>query len=88
MESNTRLSTGRVVYGAKSDVSVNTSRSEAVASNRFAGGLLGGWSISGIVILQSGAPMTLIDRSGGSVYGFAAPATVTHFAQARDIKIW
>ena len=59
-----------------------------VRTNRFAGGLLGGWSISGIVILQSGAPMTLIDRSGGSVYGFAAPATVTHFAQARDIKIW
>src|SRR3989441_2867511 len=39
--------------------------------------LLRGWSISGIVIVQSGAPMSLIDRSGGSVYGFAGPATVT-----------
>ncbi len=39
--------------------------------------LLRGWSISGIVILQSGQPMSLIDRSGGSVYGFAGPATVT-----------
>jgi len=46
-------------------------------TNGFMGGLLGGWSISGIVIVQSGAPMTLIDRGGGSVYGFAAPATVT-----------
>jgi hypothetical protein len=40
-------------------------------------GLLRGWSISGILILQSGLPMSLIDRSGGSVYGFAGPATVT-----------
>ena len=39
--------------------------------------LLRGWSISGIVILQSGLPMSLIDRNGGGVYGFAAPATVT-----------
>jgi hypothetical protein len=39
--------------------------------------LLRGWSISGIVILQSGLPMSLIDRNGGSVYGFAGPATVT-----------
>ena len=41
------------------------------------GGLLEGWSISGIVIVQSGGPVSLIDRSGGSVYGFAGPATVT-----------
>jgi len=39
--------------------------------------VLQGWSISGIVILQSGLPMSLIDRNGGGVYGFAAPATVT-----------
>jgi len=48
-----------------------------VRTNGFAGGLLGGWSISGIVIVQSGGPISLIDRSGGSVYGFAGPATVT-----------
>ena len=46
-------------------------------TNGFMGGLLEGWSISGIVIVQSGGPMSLIDRSGGSVYGFAGPATVT-----------
>lgn len=36
-----------------------------------------GWSISGIVIVQGGTPMTLTDRNGGSVYGFAGTATVT-----------
>jgi hypothetical protein len=43
----------------------------------FARPLVGGWSISGIVIVQSGLPMSLIDKNGGSVYGFAGPATVT-----------
>jgi hypothetical protein len=46
-------------------------------TNGFVGGLLGGWSVSGIVIVQSGQPMSLTDRGGGSVYGFAGPATVT-----------
>ncbi len=43
----------------------------------FGGAMLGGWSISGIVIVQSGLPMSLTDRNGGSVYGFAGPATIT-----------
>jgi carboxypeptidase family protein len=43
----------------------------------FRGAMLGGWSISGIVIVQSGLPMSLTDRNGGSVYGFAGPATIT-----------
>ncbi len=46
-------------------------------TNGFTGELLRGWSISGVVIVQSGAPMSLVDRSGGSVYGFAGPATIT-----------
>ena len=46
-------------------------------TNGLTGDLLRGWSISGILIVQSGGPMSLIDRSGGSVYGFAGPATVT-----------
>ena len=49
----------------------------SLRTNGFTGGLLGGWSISGIVIVQSGTPMSLIDRGGGSVFGFAGPATVT-----------
>jgi hypothetical protein len=43
----------------------------------FSGALLGGWTVSGIVIIQSGTPMSLTDRKGGSVYGFAGPATIT-----------
>jgi hypothetical protein len=48
-----------------------------ISTNGFPGALLGGWSISGIVIVQSGIPMSLTDRKGGSVYGFAGPATIT-----------
>jgi hypothetical protein len=39
--------------------------------------LLKGWSLSGMVILQSGLPMTLADSNGGGVYGHAAVSTVT-----------
>jgi hypothetical protein len=48
-----------------------------LSATGFPGALLGGWSISGIVIVQSGTPMSLTDRKGGSVYGFAGPATIT-----------
>jgi hypothetical protein len=48
-----------------------------LGANGFQGTLLSGWSISGIVIVQSGTPMSLTDRKGGSVYGFAGPATIT-----------
>ena len=41
------------------------------------GALLKGWSVSGMVILQSGLPMTLTDSNGGGVYGHAATSTVT-----------
>ena len=41
------------------------------------GDLLGGWSASGIVIVQSGLPMTLTDPNGGAVYGRAGTSTVT-----------
>jgi hypothetical protein len=46
-------------------------------ANGFEGAMLRGWSISGIVIVQSGLPVSLTDRNGGSVYGFAAPTTIT-----------
>ena len=39
--------------------------------------LLNGWFTTGIVILQSGLPLTLTDPNGGTVYGEAAPSTVT-----------
>jgi Carboxypeptidase regulatory-like domain/TonB dependent receptor len=43
----------------------------------FLGAASRGWSISGIVIVQSGTPMTLTDKNGSAVYGFAGIATVT-----------
>jgi hypothetical protein len=46
-------------------------------SGRFRGVLFGGWSLSGILILQSGLPLTLTDPSGGSVYGRAGTSTIT-----------
>jgi hypothetical protein len=49
----------------------------SLRTNGLMGALLKGWSISGIVIIQSGSPMTLTDRSGGSVYGFAGASTIT-----------
>jgi Carboxypeptidase regulatory-like domain/TonB dependent receptor-like, beta-barrel len=43
----------------------------------IAGALSKDWTLAGIVIVQSGLPMTLVDPNGGSVYGRAAPSTVT-----------
>ena len=39
--------------------------------------LADGWSVAGIVIVQSGLPLTLTDPNGGSVYGRAGTPTVT-----------
>jgi hypothetical protein len=36
-----------------------------------------GWSITGIVLAQTGLPLTLTDPNGGAVYGRAATSTVT-----------
>ena len=43
----------------------------------FAGKVSSGWSLAGIVIVQSGLPMTLIDPNAGGVYGHAATSTIT-----------
>jgi len=48
-----------------------------VHNSAAAGKLLNGWSTTGIVILQSGLPLTLTDPNGGAVYGEASPSTVT-----------
>src|SRR5208282_58722 len=45
--------------------------------NGFVGKVSSGWSLTGIVIVQSGLPMTLLDFNGGSIYGFAGPSTAT-----------
>ena len=49
----------------------------SVSRQGFVGSASRGWSISGIVIVQSGTPMTLTDKNGSAVYGFAGTATIT-----------
>lgn len=39
--------------------------------------LLGGWSLSGIIIVQSGTPLTLTDPAAGAVFARAGTPTVT-----------
>ncbi|MCZ2155360.1 MAG: hypothetical protein LC114_15890, partial [Bryobacterales bacterium] len=48
-----------------------------VSHTRFRRALLEGWSVSGIVIVQSGLPMTLTDPNAGAVFGRAGASTVT-----------
>ena len=38
--------------------------------------MLQGWSVTGIVLVQSGLPLTLTDPNGGTVYGRAATSTI------------
>ncbi len=46
-------------------------------ANTFAAKLFSGWSLSGVTSIQSGSPLTLTDRRGGSVYGRTGLATIT-----------
>jgi hypothetical protein len=48
-----------------------------VHSTGAAAKVLNGWSTTGLVIVQSGLPLTLADPNGGTVYGEASPSTVT-----------
>jgi hypothetical protein len=38
---------------------------------------LGGWEVSGVLILQSGLPFTPVDSAGGSAYGLSTTGIVT-----------
>lgn len=53
-----------------------------MAAKGWRGGLLRGWSLAGIVIVQSGLPMTLTDPAGGAVYGRAGTSNITMCPQA------
>jgi hypothetical protein len=46
-------------------------------ANGLTGAMLHGWTLAGIIIGQSGLPMTLTDPNGGGVYGHAATSTAT-----------
>ncbi len=41
----------------------------------FAGRVLGGWNLSGVVVVQDGSPLTLTDTTGGTVYGTGSAGT-------------
>jgi hypothetical protein len=41
---------------------------------------LGGWELSGVLVLQSGSPFTMFDPAGGSAYALASPSSTATFA--------
>src|SRR5580700_17692 len=41
---------------------------------------LGGWELSGVLVLQSGSPFTIFDPAGGSAYALASPSSTATFA--------
>ncbi len=47
----------------------------------FAHKFLGGWSLSGVTVVQSGAPLTVTDSTAGTVYFGGTSAVVTSPAQ-------
>ena len=44
---------------------------------------LGGWSVSGVTILQDGTPITVADSGAGTIYGTAGSANQAGFARAQ-----
>ena len=42
-------------------------------------GALGGWEASGVIILQSGAPFSIFDPNGGTVYALASSSATATF---------
>jgi hypothetical protein len=50
------------------------------SSNSFMKGVFGGWEASGVLIVQTGAPFTMFDPSGGSAYALASPSATATFA--------
>ncbi len=43
-------------------------------------GVMGGWVTSGVITLQSGAPFTVFDPSGGTTYNLASPSSTATFS--------
>lgn len=77
-QNNPRLGWARNFFDRRHRVTVNFSY--ALPSTRargLLGGALNGWSATGLVILQSGAPLTLTDPFAGAVYGRPATSTIT-----------
>jgi hypothetical protein len=79
-----RAATNTTLYNDPNNLALDWARSSFDRTHRFTSnfdyqlpGRLKGWTVAGIIIVQSGLPMTLTDPNGGGVYGHAAPSTVT-----------
>jgi hypothetical protein len=79
-----RAATNTTIYNDPDNLSLDWARSSFDRTHRFTANFdyqlparLKGWTLAGIVIVQSGLPMTLTDPNGGGVYAHAAPSTVT-----------
>ena len=79
-----RAATNTTVYNNPNNLGLDWARASFDRTHRFTANFdyqlparLKGWTVAGIIIVQSGLPMTLTDPNGGGVYGHAAPSTVT-----------
>jgi hypothetical protein len=43
-----------------------------ISNEGFVGKVVNGWSVSGVTVAQDGIPLTIINTTGGSIYGFGA----------------
>ena len=84
-----RAASNTTIYDDPNNLSLDWARAAFDRTHRFTtnfdyrlpspahGAMLKGWTLAGIVIIQSGLPMTLTDPNGGGVYGHAGTSTVT-----------
>lgn len=79
-----RAASNTSIYNDPGNLDLDWARSSFDRTHRFTAnfdyqlpGRAKGWTVAGIIIVQSGLPMTLNDPNGGGVYAHAAPSTVT-----------
>ena len=76
-----RAASNTTVYNDPGNLSLDWARAAFDRTHRFTTNfdyqLRSGWTLAGIVIIQTGLPMTLTDPNGGGVYGHAGTSTVT-----------
>jgi hypothetical protein len=76
-----RAANNTTIYDDPGNLSLDWARAAFDRTHRFTTNfdyqLPSGWTLAGIVIIQTGLPMTLTDPNGGGVYGHAGTSTVT-----------
>jgi hypothetical protein len=79
-----RAASNTTIYNDPNNLALDWARSSFDRTHRFTAnfdyllpGRLKGWTVAGIIIVQSGLPMTLTDPNGGGVYAHASPSTVS-----------